>query len=237
VPVVPPQRIDALEQRVTELAEVVRALGHRRRKWWPCGGNHGPSGYDPRIYPAPAADSCSTRARSAGFAGLNNTIRRFRSGDDSRGRLFLTKTAEGPRRLRLWAAMRCKDQFGFDGSEPRGDFPVFLAAVHATPSMLSHHRASNSAAQCGTGRPSPVTTQRQLRGLHLGQAGKAAEVSKTTIQRATQKRLTALLTDQRLQPTARRGWWRRLFGEYRRAEAQRRRRGYSMQDVTNSRIR
>ena len=37
VPVVPPQRIDDLERRVTELAEVVRALGSRRRKWWPWG--------------------------------------------------------------------------------------------------------------------------------------------------------------------------------------------------------
>src|SRR5512142_2883415 len=32
VPVVPPQRIDDLERRVTELAEVVRTLGSRRRK-------------------------------------------------------------------------------------------------------------------------------------------------------------------------------------------------------------
>ena len=37
VPVVPPQRIDDLERRVTELAEVVRALGSRRRTWWPWG--------------------------------------------------------------------------------------------------------------------------------------------------------------------------------------------------------
>lgn len=33
VPIVPPQRIDALEQQVAELAKAVTALGKRR--WWP----------------------------------------------------------------------------------------------------------------------------------------------------------------------------------------------------------